>query len=349
MRRTSFVLACVVGSAAASAQVNGLIAPGEYSAMLAAQTVGTGFGNNSSELDAAYAGFGADGAFRLGFTGNLEQSGNTLVLFLDVRLGGGVSSTLPGGYGVLGSIGGQRADDWGTDNDGDFGVSPTPGGGSILSPDFNPDYAIEISSSGGQFFVNVIDLTLPNEPHPNRDVYLGSHSVGFSALMGTYPLNGGRVVAAFDNSNTQGVNDFFDVPGDPLSASTGVELELGPEFLALLPGGTPIRMMACISNGGGDYLSNQFLPGLPEGTDNLGAASDPVFGEPLFDARNYASSTVMSIMPSMPANARCQPSDIAFDDGLPLPPFGVQGISGNTGVNEGDYNCFFANFFNGCP
>jgi CubicO group peptidase (beta-lactamase class C family) len=43
-------------------------------------------------------------------------------------------------------------------------------------------------------------------------------------------------------------------------------------------------------------------------------------------------------------------SDIAFDNGDPLPPFGETPDAGvNNGVNEGDYNCFFNNFFLGCP
>jgi hypothetical protein len=41
---------------------------------------------------------------------------------------------------------------------------------------------------------------------------------------------------------------------------------------------------------------------------------------------------------------RCNPADIAFDDGSPLPPIGVSGGT-NNGVTEGDYNLFFATFF----
>ncbi|MBX9738174.1 MAG: immunoglobulin domain-containing protein [Phycisphaerales bacterium] len=44
------------------------------------------------------------------------------------------------------------------------------------------------------------------------------------------------------------------------------------------------------------------------------------------------------------ASCRCNPADIAFDDGSPLPPVGTPG-SDNNGVTEGDYNLFFATFF----
>ena len=39
-------------------------------------------------------------------------------------------------------------------------------------------------------------------------------------------------------------------------------------------------------------------------------------------------------------------TDIANDDGSPLPPFGP--LTTNNGVTEGDYNLFFSIFFNGC-
>ncbi len=45
-----------------------------------------------------------------------------------------------------------------------------------------------------------------------------------------------------------------------------------------------------------------------------------------------------------PAPARCNPADIAYDDGNPLPPVGVAG-GVNNGVTEGDYNLFFGQFF----
>jgi len=43
-------------------------------------------------------------------------------------------------------------------------------------------------------------------------------------------------------------------------------------------------------------------------------------------------------------------ADIADDQGVPLPPFGLGGLfpNVNNGVTEGDYNFFFSVFFNGC-
>ncbi len=53
------------------------------------------------------------------------------------------------------------------------------------------------------------------------------------------------------------------------------------------------------------------------------------------------------INPTVPCNQaapRCNPADIAYDDGSPLPPNGPAGGT-NNGVTEGDYNLFFARFF----
>ncbi len=44
-----------------------------------------------------------------------------------------------------------------------------------------------------------------------------------------------------------------------------------------------------------------------------------------------------------PPTPRCNAADIANDDGSPLPPTGTAGT--NNGVTEGDYNLFFATFF----
>jgi uncharacterized repeat protein (TIGR01451 family) len=45
---------------------------------------------------------------------------------------------------------------------------------------------------------------------------------------------------------------------------------------------------------------------------------------------------------------RCSPADVAYDDSAPLPPAGAPG-GVNNGVTEGDYNFFFANYFNADP
>src|SRR5439155_20416233 len=149
-------IAASISAAARASTVNGVVGTGEYSLTLATQNNPTGFGDNFSELNQALANYTPGGNLELALTGNLEGNGNGLVIFIDSKAGGGIANTAGGGYNQFGSVAGARVDDWGTDTDGGAGVSPTPGGGSILSPNFNPDYAIEVnanSAGGTTYFV----------------------------------------------------------------------------------------------------------------------------------------------------------------------------------------------------
>ncbi|MCK4871459.1 MAG: hypothetical protein KAS72_01925 [Phycisphaerales bacterium] len=277
------------------ATVDGIVTTGEYGAPLAIQDTPTGFGDNYSELDVAYANMLAGGDLEMAFTGNLEGNGNGFVLFFDTRAGGAVDTVLGDGYGLLGEFGGARVDDWGGDIDGDWGVTVPPGGPSILDPGFNPDFAIEINTNGFDYWTNIIDMTVPNDPgQANRDVYLGSNTVGGGGATHTYwrdggTTNAGDITHAFDNSNTAGVWGYnWDNPpgdlGDPLSAITGFEFLFSAEFLNADPG-HEIKLLPFVTSGGGDYLSNQFLPGLG-GAENPGGAGG-VGGDPLFDAHYF--------------------------------------------------------------
>lgn len=300
-------------AAASAITVDGGVDAG-YFAPLAIQDTPTGFGNNLNELNAAYARLDASGNLWLMLTGNLDgNGGNRLVFFIDSRAGGAVTETLEGGYGKIGSIPGQASDDWGTDTDGGSGVNPTPGGGSILDPGFNPDIAFEIEHYGpnNRYYTHIIDLTLPNDPtvDDSRDVYLGDNEPGSTpSAAQTYNRpdglsskgSGGTVTHAFDNSNTAGVNGYDDGNppgplGDPLSATTGYEAMLSAAFLA--NDGQRIRILAFITNGGGDYLSNQFLGegGGVHGDPNLGGATFFPGGTPLFDGSLYDGNQFFTV------------------------------------------------------
>jgi hypothetical protein len=289
--------------------VDGAVVPGEYGTPLAVQDTPTGFGdedgiNQGSELDAAYAAYLPDGSLRLALTGNLQDNGNSIVIFFDTRAGGAVETILGGGYGQLGTFGGQRVDDWGTDTDPDFGVSPTPGGPSILDPGFNPDFAIEFNISNGSRYIYVIDMTVgENSPNQlNQALFLGPVPVDWGAATQDYYRDGGstfagQVTHAWNGSNTAGVFGYdFGLPpgelGDPLSATTGLEFLLSADFLNA-DSGHVIKMLPFITSGSGEYLSNQFLPGLG-GITNLGGPGGEG-GEPLFDAREFAGDQFIAI------------------------------------------------------
>lgn len=291
-----FVLGSTIAIAtacSAMAQIDGVLSPGEGYGLLGAQTVPTGFGDNQSELNAAYCKSNGAGGYQLMITGNLESGGgyNGMVIFLDSKPGGGFGTNLGGGYRQAGSFGGARTDDWGNDVDGGFGIDAREG--SVL--DFNPDYAITIAHDG-TYYTNIMDLTLPNDPSsdPARDYYMGSNSTNGGSTTQSYLGNPARQISsAFNNTNTGGVWGFdFGTPpgglGNPLDSTTGLELDLSAGFLAS-PVGFQVRMMAFVTNGGGDYLSNQFLPGLPGSPTNLGGPGGDG-GSPLFDARVFAGA-----------------------------------------------------------
>ncbi|MBX9736750.1 MAG: hypothetical protein K2X32_07475, partial [Phycisphaerales bacterium] len=74
-------------------------------------------------------------------------------------------------------------------------------------------------------------------------------------------------------------------------------------------------------------------------TDSEGSVITPAAATEPFEVLFY-----QLVVQEGSALVRCNPADIAYDDGSPLPPLGVPG-GVNNGVTEGDYNLFFANFF----
>jgi len=306
MRRILFfVLVGLMAQPASAATIDGALAGGDnYGSALAVQDTPTGFGDNTNELNAAFGELTGSGDINLLLTGNLNTSGEGFLIFLDTRAGGAVASTIAGGYGVLGSIGGARIDDWGTDTDGGAGVSATPGGGSILDPGFNPDIALEVNAGGGGpgYFINVIDLTLSNDGDPDVDNFLGAGVLNGASATQSYTRSdgdvgkgsGGSITHAFDNTNILGVSG-TDASG-ALTATTGLELLLSADFLAA-DVGFAIKAMVVLTNDNGGFLSNQFLgeAGLA-GAPNLGGPGGDG-GVPLFDAQLFAGNQFFTIVP----------------------------------------------------
>ncbi|MEA2733681.1 MAG: hypothetical protein QOE14_132, partial [Humisphaera sp.] len=285
------VVAIPANRRAQASTVNGTVAAGEYPAgAIATQNTFTGLGDNFSELNQAFATYTPGGNLELGLTGNLEPIGNGLILFIDSRPGGGIDNGV-GGFNQFGSISGQRIDNWGTDINPAAGVTAPAGGASILAPGFNPEYALEIHNSGGaSYFINVIDLTLPNSPSNNRNIFIGSAALNSGlAVTHTYRRDGGAtdagdITSSFNNTNVDGVTDTS--AAGAATATKGLELLFENQFLAQTPGHA-LRILPFITNTDGASLSNQFLPGLGAGVDNLGPANDPV-GTPLFDSRTFS-------------------------------------------------------------
>jgi autotransporter-associated beta strand protein len=234
---------------AAAPVVDGLLGA-DYGSPLATQTNNTGFGNTAdssgnstggSELDAAY-GTVQNGTLYLFFAGNLENNDNhnhLNVFIADGRAGQNVLN-------VGGFLGGMN--------------------GSTFSPGLNATYALDINGDGNttsmSAFVDRNNLTETNGPNS----FLGT----FTANDGNaHTLNG--VTLSLNNTNTAGVSGDTGNPADPNAANavtTGFEIAIPLSALDNPRG--PIKVLADINGGGNSFLSNQFLPGLPTQTGNVG-------------------------------------------------------------------------------
>lgn len=246
MALAGIALASLTLPARATIMIDGTLDPA-YGSALAVQTINTGFGDSTigdgtstggSELDAAY-GVITGGNLDVFLAGNFESNGNHANVFIsDGRPG---QSTL---------------------------AVPTTGtmqamNGSTFSPGFQATEAIDLNDYAGTDYIEEYSL-------------VGATSGGY---VGDIPLTGGigsgspggSIVYGFNDTNAAGINGNAGTAADPVAAqavTTGLEIQVPLSLLGSPTG--PIMVLADINGGGDNYLSNQFLPGLPVGTGNLG-------------------------------------------------------------------------------
>lgn len=233
-----------------------------YGSALAVQTVETEFGDNFSELNAAY-GYSENGILYLMLTGNLEQNFNKLNLFFDVGSGSGenVLSGTPD-YDFF---------------DGTNWISSNYAGHTFDSG-FNADYHMYARSGGGDDYrVDFIDRlgggsTIING---NTGSAVGLGTVGKNDLAdnaGASALNN-DISFFFDNSNTAGVLGGTAAADQAAAAAvtTGFEFAIDLADLGLdKTADNTIRVAAIIGNGDHNFHSNQTLGGLAAPQGNLG-------------------------------------------------------------------------------
>jgi hypothetical protein len=215
------------------------------------QTVETGFGDNLSEWNAAYAGV-EDGKLYLMFTGNLEDNFNKLELFLD---------TGDGGSGTLMTAG----------NDGSAVMD-----GLIFDAGFAPGYHLILRRGDGKFDLDFANLATGGFASYEKLFGDATEGRGFTGTPtnSTFAVNPGSIGAGFDNSNTGGVGGTAGNAANQeaaLAVTTGLELCIDLADLGL-PSDS-MRAMLFQNNQQHDFASNQFLGGLPGGTGNLAAVS----------------------------------------------------------------------------
>jgi hypothetical protein len=273
------------GVVAQAQNLNGTLDSAFYGSPLTVQSINTGFGNstgvansqnddyNGSELDAAY-GVVSGGNLYLFLAGNLQaagslnsNSGNSLQIFI-----GGGGSTV--GQNTLSTS-----------------VSPLSNmNGSTFAAGMNATLAFTLNDYQGTLYTDAANL------QSGGGGYLGA--VGLSDGVGngintsgnSYSLTGFQ--EGFNNTlvSTMGASgSALSGSGSGANATTGLELLIPLSDLGTISGN--IQVTADIDNGGLSYLSNQFLPGLSTGTQDLGTStfSDaPYFTVPVPEPTNLA-------------------------------------------------------------
>lgn len=239
-------LTAFAGSVAAQPIIDGTIAGDGYGDAVSVQTVQTGFGDNASELNAAYARVEAGRLF-LALTGNIEGNFNKLEIFIDSRAGG--ENTLSGQPG--------------NDNSGVMA-------GLTFDSGFEADYHLILrrgfDGSNNRFDLDYAVLGTSDFSFYG-DVFGGSQEG--SGTTGT-GANAFPIELGYDNSNIAGVlgGDQAADQDAARAVQTGVELSIDLADLGL-PSGA-FKVMAFVNGSNHDYASNQFLGGLQPPQGNLG-------------------------------------------------------------------------------
>ncbi len=260
----------VAGSALAQPVIDGTIAGDSYGPAASVQAVQTGFGDNQSELDAAYC-TSVGGRFYLALTGNLEDNFNKIEIFIDSKAGGeNVLSGQPG-------------------NDGAGAMA-----GLTFDTGFDPDYHIIVRhglSTGSVFDLDFAELGTTNFTYYG-DVFGGTQEG--SGVTGT-GLNAQPIEVGFDNSNAAGVAGGTAAANQAaaLAVQTGLELSIDLSDLGFVSG--DIKVCAFVNNADHNYASNQFLGPLQPPQGNLGGDGAGTFtGVVNFDLGDFAGDQFFS-------------------------------------------------------
>jgi len=252
-----------------------------YGSPLAVQTINTGFGdstigdgtsNGGSELDAAYGNV-SGGNLYLFFAGNFENNGNHLNIF--------IADGRSGGQNILAA----------NSSSGNLSAA----NGLTFPTNFNATYAIDANDYSNTMYIDQYDLT------KNSANYIGSVPLT-GGIGNSQNLNG--IAIGVNDTNAAGVNGSSGTAADPNAASsvmTGFELAIPLAALGNPTGS--VQVLAAINGGGDTYLSNQFLPGLPVGSGDLGSPASVNLG-----AAGVNSSSFSVAVPAAVANGNWLPA-----------------------------------------
>ncbi|MFN3167394.1 MAG: PEP-CTERM sorting domain-containing protein [Phycisphaeraceae bacterium] len=242
-------MAC--GGHAWAATLDGSIAGDGYGAAAAVQTVQTQFGDNASELNAAYARIDG-GVLYLALTGNLESNFNKLNVFIDSTAGGQNVLTADANNGGTN----PENDNWANKHN-----------GMTFDAGFEADYVITMRNGGGSTFD--IDFATVGG---GLGAFEAAGNVFGGSLTGSNAaaLPGAGIGVAFDNSNAAGIVGGTGAADASAAQAVQTGIELAIPLSAIGNPAGPFKVSAMVNGSNHDFLSNQVLGGLPAGTGNLG-------------------------------------------------------------------------------
>ncbi|XAM01633.1 PEP-CTERM sorting domain-containing protein [Phycisphaeraceae bacterium D3-23] len=231
--------------AAAAPVIDGSNVGDGYGSAITVQTTETQFGDNLSELNAAY-GVIDSGVLYLMLTGNIENNFNKLNIFIDSAAGGQNSFISSG-----------------NDNAGNMN-------GMIFDSGFTADYHMILrrGNAGTDIFdVDFADLSAGTFSNYG-DVFGGSQTG--SGTTGT-GVNANGIQVAYDDSNAAGVlgGTAAANTADALAVTTGIEIAINLSDLGW-NGTDDVNVMVGVNNQDHNFWSNQFLGGLGTPGGNLG-------------------------------------------------------------------------------
>ena len=249
-----------------------------------ANSEGTGFGNNRSEINGVWAYCDTDTLY-LGVTGNVRDF-NKLDLFFDTGAGGQNSLRM--------------------DNaDVDFNQLNTNLGGLTFDAGFEADYYLTYTVNGdsNEHFTGAAQLNTGGGG-PGGFQGGGAFVDGDQIVAGG--ANGAGYTIGSNQSNTGGVSDFGNPnDSDPALVMTGAEIAIPLSEIGYTGG--LLRLAGFINGGSHDYLSNQVIGGLPAGTGNLGGDLMGNFIAPGtlagIDFNNVAGDQFVTLKVPAPASA----------------------------------------------
>jgi hypothetical protein len=220
-------------------------------------TIGDGTSAGGSELDAGY-GYISGGNLNIFLAGNVESQTSS---------GGSANH-----WNVFISTGapGQST----------LNISPSTSAamnGSQFSPGFQGVMMLDANDFQGTLFVDRVDLTTT----PGTSTFLG----GIPLTGGIGNANFGGIGIGLNNTNAGGITGAS--AAGATSVNTGLELSI-PLSLLGNPLGS-IQVLAGVNGGGDNFLSNQFLAGLPPGSANVGTPAGP-FSGPSSGAFNFSGT-----------------------------------------------------------